>query len=110
MFAAADALGLGLVSGVPPHVYVPRLEVAGAAAWKNVRPVGPGEQPDFILRRASAAQSVLRGAVRSNGVAASDVLQVWLDVSNHPARGREQAAHIRRRVLEPLISGKRAHG
>jgi hypothetical protein len=110
LFAAADALGLGLVSGVPRHVYLPRLTVANEVAWRNVRPVGPGEQPDFILRRARAAQSVFRGAVRPNGVAASDVLQVWLDVSGHPARGREQAAHIRRRVLEPLISGKRARG
>ena len=33
LFAAADALGLGLVSGVPPHVYVPRLNVANVAAW-----------------------------------------------------------------------------
>lgn len=110
LFAAADALGLGLVSGVPPHIYVPRLEVARVAAWTDVRPVGPGEPPDFILRRARAAQSVLRGVVRPSGVASSDVLQVWLDVSSHPARGREQAALIRRRVLEPLISGKRARG
>ena len=98
------------MSGVPPHVCVPRLDVAGVVAFKNVRPADPGEQPDFILRRAAAAQSVLRGAVRANGVTASDVLQVWLDVSNHPARGREQAADIRRRVLEPLISGKSARG
>lgn len=110
LFAAADALGLGLVSGVPPHVYVPRLNVANVAAWGSVQPAGPGEQPDFFLRRARAAQSVLRGVVRPHGVAASDVLQVWLDVSSHPARGREQAAHIRRRVLEPLISGKRSRG
>jgi hypothetical protein len=110
LFAAAHALGLGLVSGVPPHIYVPRLEVARVAAWKHVRPVGPGEPLDFILRRARAAQSVFRGAVRRNGMAASDVLQVWLDVSHHPSRGREQAALIRRRVLEPLIAGKRTRG
>ncbi len=39
LFAAADALGLGFVEGVPPHVYVPRLAPANLAAWKNVVPV-----------------------------------------------------------------------
>jgi len=32
-------------------------------------------------------------------VAVCDVLQVWLDVSAHPARGSAQAEEIRRRVL-----------
>jgi hypothetical protein len=31
---------------------------------------------------------------------------VWLDVSTHPARGKEQAREIQRRVLKPLF-GKR---
>lgn len=110
LFAAADALGLGFVSGVPPYLYVPRLKPANVAAWKNMVPSGPGESPDIIMRRAHAAQSVFRGIVRPNGMASCDVLQVWLDVSGHPARGHEQADLIRRRVLEPLISGKRARG
>jgi hypothetical protein len=110
LFAAADALGLGLVSGVPPHVYVQRLKRANLAAWKNVVPAAPGESPDLIMRRAHAVHSVFRGIVRPNGVASCDVLQVWLDVSGHPARGPEQANLIRRRVLGPLISGKRARG
>lgn len=110
LFAAANALGLGLVSGVPPHVHVPRLKPANLAAWKNIVPVGAGEQPDLILRRANATQSVFRGVVRPDGLASSDVLQVWLDVFSHPARGREQAALIQRRVLKPLIWGKRARG
>jgi hypothetical protein len=33
-------------------------------------------------------------------MAASDALQVWLDVASHPARGREQADLIRKRVLQ----------
>jgi hypothetical protein len=42
--------------------------------------------------------------VRVNGVAVSDVIQVWLDVASHPSRGPEQADVIRRRVLEPIIN------
>lgn len=110
LFAAADRLGLGFVSGVPPYVYVQRLKSANVAAWKNLVPAGPGELPDLIMRRAQAPQSIFRGIVRPSGMAACDVLQVWLDVSGHPSRGREQADLIRRRVLDPLISGRRAHG
>ncbi len=36
LFAAADALRLGFVSGVPPYVYVQRIQPANLAAWKNL--------------------------------------------------------------------------
>lgn len=106
LFAAADALTLGFVKGVPPHVYVERVQPATIAAWKSLRRCEPGEWPDVVLRQAPAARSVFRAMVRVDGVAASDVLQVWLDVAAHPSRGAEQAELIRRRVLEPIISRK----
>lgn len=105
LFSAADALKLGFVKGVPPHVYVERIQQTNLAAWKSLRPCEPGESPDVVLRQAPAPQSVFRGMVRVDGAAASDVLQVWLDVAAHPSRGAEQADLIRRRVLEPIISG-----
>jgi hypothetical protein len=107
LFAAADALRLGFVSGVPPYVYVQRIDPANLAAWKNLRPSSPGEPPDLIVRQAPAAQSVFRGVVRPEGSAACDVLQVWVDVASHPARGREQADVIRKRVLHRIIEGGR---
>lgn len=76
LFAAADALKLGFVEGVPPYVYVERLQPSHLSAWKNLRQCGPGEHPDLILRQAPAPQSVFRGLVRPNGVAASHVLQI----------------------------------
>jgi hypothetical protein len=103
MFAAADALHLGFVEGVPPYVYVERVQPSSLADWKNLRPCEPGEPPDVVLRQAPSPRSVFRGMVRADGVAASDVLQVWVDVASHPARGREQADLIRQRVLDPLI-------
>jgi hypothetical protein len=105
LFAAADALKLGHVRGVPPYVYVQRIQPANLAALKSVRPCEPGEAPDVIVRQAPAPQSVFRGAVRSGGVAACDVLQIWVDVAPHPSRGREQADLIRKRVLRPVIEG-----
>jgi hypothetical protein len=107
LFAAADALGLGHVRGVPPYVYVPRMNPGALAAWRNVRPCEPGEAPDVIVRQAPAPQSVFRGMVRPEGVPACDVLQVWADVAAHPSRGREQADLIRKRVLGHVIHGKR---
>ena len=105
LFAAADALRLGFVDGVPPYVYVQRIKPASLAAWKNLRPCDPGEPPDLIIRQAPAPQSVFRGVVRPEGMAACDVLQVWVDVAAHPSRGREQADLIRKRVLDRVIEG-----
>lgn len=106
LFAAAEALNFGFVRGVPPYVYVQRLGPASIAAWKNVVPAEPGEQPDVILRQAPAPQSVFRGLVRANEMPVSDILQIWLDVSSHPSRGQEQAGLIRGRVLDPVIRGE----
>lgn len=105
LFAAADALNLGFVQGVPPHVYVERVQSSSLVGWKNLRPCETGEQPDVLLRQAPVPNSIFRGMVRGDEAVASDVLQVWLDVSSHPARGREQADLIRQRVLDPLING-----
>ncbi|HEX9642059.1 MAG TPA: RpiR family transcriptional regulator, partial [Candidatus Krumholzibacteria bacterium] len=105
LFAAADALQLGFVSGVPPYVYVQRIQPANLAAWRNLRACAPGESPDVIVRQAPAPQSAFRGLVRPGGVASCDVLQVWIDVATHPSRGREQADQIRKRVLHRVIEG-----
>ena len=107
LFAAAEALKLGFVEGVPPYIYVERIRPADLASFKNLRQCEPGEIPDLVLRQAPAPESVFRGMVRANGMAACDVVQVWLDVSSHASRGREQADLIRRKVLGKIIEGKR---
>ena len=103
LFAAARALGVGFVEGVPDHVYVRRLVPADLAGWKGIVLAEPGEAPDVIVRRAPAANSVFRGMVRPSGIGCCDILQVWLDVSSHPSRGQEQADLIRQRILGPLL-------
>jgi hypothetical protein len=107
LFAAADALHLGFVSGAPTYVYVHRIQPASLAAWKNLRACAPGEPPELIVRQTPAPQSVFRGLVRPEGMAVCDVLQVWIDVAAHPSRGREQADVIRKRVLRRVIEGGR---
>lgn len=107
LFAAANALRLGFVEGVPPYVYVQRIHPADLASWKNLRACEPGEFPDVIVRQAPAPQSVFRGMVWPEGMAACDVLQVWVDIAGHPSRGREAAELIRQRVLDRVIEGGR---
>jgi hypothetical protein len=106
LFAAAEALGVGHVGGVPPYVYVERVRPGNLAAWKSLRPCAAGEAPDVVVRQAPAPQSVFRGMVRAKDVWSSDILQVWLDVAAHPARGAEQADVIRRRFLRGVVDGK----
>jgi hypothetical protein len=106
LFAAAEALQLGHVKGVPPYVYVPRLPRLDRDAWKELVPASPGEPLDLILKKPWAPQSVFRGAVHLDGMAVSDVLQVWLDVSAHPSRGEEQAELIHRKILGDIIEGR----
>ncbi len=107
LFSAADALGMDHVSGVPPYVYVPKLPGFANdlhnSAWAMVT-LYPEGAPDLIVRQAMAPEATFRGAVRQGGTLCADIIQVWLDVSNHPSRGKEQADHIYNTVLLPLIN------
>jgi len=102
LFAAADVLGVGIVHGVKPHLHVAnfRSDLARRLGLVNA---DPGQPADLHIRIPWAPQAVFRAAVQRDGVIASDVLQVWLDVRDHPARGRAQALEIERRVLRPLF-------
>ena len=102
LFAAADLLRLGHVSGVAPYVYVRRL--SAPAGWPGLVPARPGEPAQVMLKRSNAPESLFRGAVRVDEVLVSDVLQIWLDASAHPARGAEQADHLKRKVLHGVLA------
>jgi hypothetical protein len=103
LFAAADELKLGHVHGVPPHVLVPKLPGLHDRKWRGVRPASQGESPDFVLRQVTFPRSALQGAVQSDRCLASDVIQTWLDVGSHPARGAEQAELIYDKVLRSVV-------
>jgi hypothetical protein len=102
MFAAAERLGYGHARGVLPHVYYDGdpgriLEALGAT------PAHENEGADIALRLPPLREAVFRGMVVRDGVPVSDVIQVWLDVANQPARGQEQAEHMWRRVIAPSL-------
>jgi hypothetical protein len=101
LFAAAEALAVGHVRGVPPYVYVYQLEAA--SHWKELKPARDGEKPDLLLQQIRFPQSIGTGAVQRKGIYVTDILQVWLDVSAHPARGAEQAAELEHGILANVI-------
>jgi DNA-binding MarR family transcriptional regulator/Holliday junction resolvase len=102
LFAAAEALGVGFVQGVPPVLYIERMQA------ELIQQLGISQeraiQADLYLRIPSHKEAIFRAAVEHKGVLVSDALQVWLDVSNHPSRGKEQADRIRNQVLHRLLS------
>src|SRR6266850_2441284 len=102
LFEAAEALGIGFVHGVKPYLYLERLN---AAVLKDLGLSGNAEEEkaDLYVRIPGNRESVFRGVVRKDGVPVSDILQVWLDVSQHPSRGKEQADLIWRRILSPAL-------
>ncbi len=106
LFAAADAHGIGLVRGVPPHVYLRKLEAMPEPFSQQLIPAA-NDPAEVIVRQAAAPRSVFRAAVRVDGQLVSDIIQVWLDVSLNPARGQEQADAIEHRIMGPLRRGNR---
>ncbi|HEY3381346.1 MAG TPA: hypothetical protein VGK32_06220 [Vicinamibacterales bacterium] len=93
LFSAANALGFGHVHGVPQHLYLEHPDPFVLEAMGLVR-ANVGEPVHVIVRIPRWPESVFRGAVDRKGVLASDIVQIWLDVSEHPARGAEQAKEI----------------
>jgi hypothetical protein len=102
LFAAAEALGLGFVHGVQPYLYLERMS-QDIVESLGLSEKGADQQADIYVRIPGNRESVFRGAVVKEGVPSSDILQVWLDVSQHPSRGQEQADLIWRRVLAPVF-------
>ena len=99
LFAAADALGYGFVHGVPAHIYLESLTL-DALGRLGLAIDHSGRSPDIYIRKPANRKAVFEAQVERDGVPVSDILQVWLDVSTHPARGKEQAREIRQRVLK----------
>jgi hypothetical protein len=102
LFEAAEALGIGFVHGVKPYLYLERLN---AEILKGLGLSGDAEEKeaDLFVRIPGNRESVFRGVVRKDGVPVSDILQVWLDVGQHPSRGKEQADLMWRKILSSAL-------
>lgn len=107
LFAAADAMGFRFVHGVAPHVCLERVD-SSVLELLGLRPAHAGERSNVFIRVPAFRESVFRPAVMRDGVPVCDIVQVWLDVSDHPARGMRQGQEIWRRVLAPIWKRSRA--
>jgi hypothetical protein len=103
LFAAADALGLGFVHGVPPHILLDEM-TGDAMDHLGLQTERSGRTPDALVRVPYNREAVFRAAVERDGMLVSDVLQVWLDACTYPSRGHEQALIIRKRAFAPLLA------
>jgi hypothetical protein len=102
LFEAAEVFGIGFVRGAQPYIYVERLNpevLQELGLSENAEEKGA----DVYLRVPGNRESVFRGVVQKSGLPVSDIFQVWLDVSQHPARGKEQADLIWRKILAPAF-------
>lgn len=85
-----------------PYLYLERLS-ADVIGDLGLSGNGGEDQADIYIRIPGYHESVFRGAVRNDDVPVSDILQIWLDVAQHPSRGREQAGVIWRKILAPAF-------
>jgi len=102
LFAAANALGLGFVRGVPPHLYLERLD-PDVLLQLDLSLEDTHRGADVTIRVPSNRETVFRAAVSREGLLVSDVIQVWLDTAANSSRGREQANEIWQRTLKPIL-------
>ena len=106
LFSAARALHLAIVHGAPQHLYIEEIseDALRVLGLRSAR-----DRVDVYLRVPRAPESIFRAAVRDEGLVVADVLQIWLDLLEHPARGAVQAEEIKRRALGDLFeSGERS--
>lgn len=108
---ASAALGFGFVAGATPTLYVADVRAA-VSTLRSAGVVLSDERspPDLFLDAPLSPRSCFAGAVARDGRRVTDVLQTWLDVSWHPARGQGQAEVLWDRALAPHLlvgSGKK---
>ena len=101
LYAAAEQLGLKFVHGAQSHFYLEKFD------QKLLYEIGLSaenaeHQADVFVRIPESPEAVFRAAVARGGVPVADVLQIWLDVSAHPSRGKAQAEVIRKETLSDL--------
>jgi len=98
VFAAASELGYGFVHGVPAHIYLESMTL-DALGRLGIAVDDSGRSTDVYVKGAVNREAVIRSQVTRDGISVSDILQVWLDTSKHPSRGKEQTREIRQRVI-----------
>jgi hypothetical protein len=107
LFAVVEVLGFKFVHGSLPHLYLERLD-REVLAQLGLSMEDAQHQTDAFVRIPENAEAIFRTTVERNNVPVADILQVWLDVSHHPARGKDQTKIIAQKALSQLLDEKGA--
>lgn len=110
LFNAAGRLGVKHVANAPNIVW---LDAGGGPVDQallralGVIPVKRGEPFDFTIRVPRFPEALFRASIETRGPGwverFTDVIQTWMDVSHHPARGQELADRIWENLIAPCI-------
>jgi len=96
-FAACRSLGVGFVRGAPVHLVCEDV----SPEFLNELGLIPADhraESELVVVRPRFTEAVFRGCVLVDDAPVADILQCWLDVSFHAARGEEQADEIAARL------------
>lgn len=106
LFSACEALHLGFVQGAPEHLEVDSIEHFLQEEGDQLQVAKEAERVDVWVREPRFPENVFRGRVcpSGNGRPCADVLQCWLEVKGHPARGLAQAEYLEQRALARVLS------
>jgi hypothetical protein len=102
LFSAAAHLNARFVKGAPRHLYLRNVN-PDSLQRVGLVPATDETPADVVVRKPTAPEALFRGRVNRDGISVTDVLQTWLDLSSHPARGSEQAAVLWRKYLAPAL-------
>jgi len=96
-FEACRHHGVNVVRGAPLQFYVEHL-TGSSLEMLGMCSAELGSRPDAIAWAPRVPVSIFHGRVDRDGLPVCDALQCWLDLADHPARGREQADAILRKL------------
>ncbi len=107
MFEAAAAHGIPFVYGAPLHLYLETISDVTLRMF-DLAVSRRGERSQVVVVQPRFPESTFRAAVmaqRRDGskLPACDILQTWLEIGEHPARGRENADEIERTIISPWL-------
>ena len=94
---AAAALLSPHVRPVSVHLYV---ESEKLAQWQRFLDLELSEMGGNVFLVEPYDQGVFYGIQHRNGIAIASSIQLYVDLFNYPARGREAADHLRSEVIE----------
>lgn len=102
LFAASTRWGFPFVQGVSSHILVKKYSPALLRSLQ-LTIAEPGEAVDVFLREPIYPEAVFRGVQLREGIPVADILQCWLDLSGHPARGEEMVEMLYQQVIQPFF-------